>query len=125
MVPRSGGTRTPPRPGTATPDPGAATRRMLARLVEIQVAALFAGAGLLNAWIDAAARFGERAGRRGIPVLRREPASDPDELRDLCQDLGLEYERCVREMTQLPRIHGLRFYAELQRIREESQPARR
>jgi hypothetical protein len=93
---------------------------MVVNLAEIQVAGLLAGAGLLKAWIDIGADFGERAGRRSIPVTRGEAASDPDALPHLCQDLLSEFERCARELTQLPRIHGLRFYAELQRIREAS-----
>jgi hypothetical protein len=98
---------------------------MLANLVEIQVAGLVAGAGFLSALIGVAAGFGERAGRRSLPTVRGRAASDPDELRELCEDLGRELEHSVRRMTLLPRIHGLRFYAELQRIREETRPAGR
>lgn len=125
MAQKSGGARAPSGSGTAASDPGAEVRRMLANLLQIQIAGVLAGAGLLTTLIDMAAGFGDRMGRRGIPVVRDGTARDPDGLRDLCQDLGGELERGVREMAQLPRIHGLRFYAELQRIREESEAARR
>jgi hypothetical protein len=125
MVQRSGAARAPSRSGAAASAPADDIRRGLANLVQIQVAGVLAGAGLLTGLIEMAAGLGDRMGRRTVPVVRGDGTGDRDELRDLCQELGGELERCLREMTQLPRIHGLRFYAELQRIREESKAARR
>ena len=123
MVERRVAGRIPSRSGSAGSDPGADFRRPVDNLAQIEVAALLAGAGLLKAWIDVAAAFGDRVRKRAAPVSRGDASNDPQALPSLCQDLLKEFERSIRELTQLPAIFGLQYYAELQRIRETSRTA--
>jgi hypothetical protein len=77
-----------------------------------QRAAVAAGAALAVDWATLLARWGEDAGRAltGLATSRR---GAPDSAAALLS----AYQRYLAGVADLPRIAGLRFYAELERLR--------
>lgn len=104
--------QTTSRPGPSRP---VSPPEPWAELGRVQRAALAAGAALAADWALLVARWGEDASGAlvGLGTPRRE-APDPGAV------LLSAFQQYLAGVADLPRIAGLRFYAELERLRGES-----
>ena len=88
-------------------------RDTIAQLSKLQRAALATGVAWLREWADLTADYGERLSKTLL-----DPAQGVHTLGDIGADVLDEYRRYLMQLAALPRIYGLRFLAELERLRD-------
>ena len=84
-------------------------------LAQAQLAALLTGAAFVKEWTEVTSRYGEQVYKSLIAPARSRKAYG-----EAAEEVMQEYQKYLRQMANLPRIYGLRFYSELQKIRDET-----
>jgi hypothetical protein len=90
----------------------AGPRRVLMDLIQAQLAGLTTGAAFLSQWTEIATRYSEQVGKILIELAR-----NPETYAKATANAMDEYRNYLGQMTTLPRISAIRFYSELERIR--------
>ena len=99
------------RRGGPKADPG----EMMVTLTQAQVAALLTGAAFVKEWTEVTSRYGEQVFKSLMALAWSRKAYG-----GAAEEVMQEYQKYLRQMANLLRIYGLRFYSELQRIRDET-----
>jgi hypothetical protein len=93
-------------------NPNAGPQRVIMDLIQAQLAGLTTGAAFLSQWAEIATRYSEQVGQILIELAR-----NPESYAQATADALDEYRNYLGQMTTLPRISAIRFYSELERIR--------
>src|SRR5262245_59009176 len=90
----------------------AGPRSMIINLIQAQLAGLTTSAAFLNQWAEIATSYGEQ-----VVKILIELAQNPESYTKATADIMDEYRNYLGEMTTLPTVSAIRFYSELERIR--------
>jgi predicted nucleotidyltransferase len=90
----------------------AGPRRVIMNLIQAQLAGLTTGAAFLSQWAEIATSYNEQVGKILIELAR-----NPESYAKATADTMDQYRNYLGQMTTLPRISAMRFYSELERIR--------